>query len=55
MRRFFAIFKDAHGATSVEYGMILALIFLAMIGAVSLFGTITIEMWNMVANEIGGA
>ncbi|WP_129793719.1 Flp family type IVb pilin [Sphingosinicella sp. CPCC 101087] len=55
MRRFFAIFKDAHGATSVEYGMILALIFLAMIGALGQFGTTAINMWNMVANEIGGS
>ena len=55
MRRFFARFKDERGATSVEYGLILALVFLAMIGAVSLFGQTTIEMWNMVSNKVTGA
>ena len=33
MRRFLQIFRDQRGATAVEYGLILALIFLAMIGA----------------------
>ncbi|HWT13787.1 MAG TPA: Flp family type IVb pilin [Allosphingosinicella sp.] len=55
MRRFFAIFKDERGATAVEYGLILALIFLAMVGAVSSFGQTTINMWDYVANEVGGA
>ena len=39
MRRFFGIFKDQRGATAVEYGLILAMIFLAMIGALTSFGT----------------
>jgi pilus assembly protein Flp/PilA len=55
MRRFFAKLKDERGATSVEYGLILALIFLAMIGAVSAFGQTTIDMWNMVSNKVTGA
>jgi Flp pilus assembly protein TadG len=33
MRRFFAIFKDDQGATAIEYGLILAMVFLAMIVA----------------------
>ena len=55
MRRILAIFKDRKGATAVEYGLILALIFLAMIGAVSLFGQTTIAMWNNIAQEVTGA
>ena len=55
MGRIFAIFKDRQGVTSVEYGLILAMVFLAMIGAVSLFGSTTIEMWNYVANQVRGA
>jgi pilus assembly protein Flp/PilA len=55
MRRFLAIFKDQLGATSVEYGLILALVFLTMVGALSLFGSTTIEMWNMVSNKVTGA
>ena len=55
MRRIFAIFKDDRGATAIEYGLILAMVFLAMVGAVSLFGTTTIEMWDYVSNEVTGA
>ena len=44
--------RDERGATAVEYGLILALIFLAMIGAVQSFGTQTITMWNNVEAAI---
>lgn len=37
---------DTSGATAVEYGLILALIFLAMIGGVQAFGAQTIKMWT---------
>ena len=52
MRRFFSIFKDERAATAVEYGLIMAMVFLAMVGAVSLFGQTTIGMWDHVANEV---
>ena len=52
MRRIFAIFKDQRGATAVEYGLILALIFLAMVGAVGTFATTTIDMWDNVSNTV---
>lgn len=55
MRRFFSIFNDQRGATAVEYGLILALIFLAMVGAISRFSDVTINMWDRVANEVGNA
>ena len=55
MRRIFSIFKDDRGATAIEYGLIMALIFLAMVGAVSQFGQTTINMWDYVANEVDGA
>ena len=51
MRRFFRIFKDQRGATAVEYGLILALIFLAMVGAIALVATTTINMWNNVSER----
>ena len=44
--------RDERGATAVEYGLILALIFLAMIGAVQSFGTETISMWNNIEAAI---
>ena len=40
------------GATSVEYGLILALIFLAMIVGVASVGTTTSTMWNNVSSEV---
>ena len=55
MRRFFSIFKDRRGATAVEYGLILAMIFLAMVAGVSNFADTTINMWNHVATEVSGA
>ena len=47
--------SDDQGATAVEYGLILALVFLAMIGAAQSFGSQTIAMWNGVAATIDEA
>jgi pilus assembly protein Flp/PilA len=44
--------RDQRGATAVEYGLILALIFLAVVGAISLLATKTIDMWNHVSDEV---
>jgi pilus assembly protein Flp/PilA len=55
MRRFIDMFKDERGATAVEYGLILALIFLAMVGAVGTFAETTINMWDNVANSVAGS
>ena len=55
MRFFHAIFKDQRGATAVEYGLILALIFLAMIAGVSNFADATINMWDHVSNKVDAA
>ena len=54
MRRFSTIFKDEQGATAIEYGLIMAMIFLAMIVGVSAFGQTTIGMWNYVADQVRG-
>jgi pilus assembly protein Flp/PilA len=55
MRRFIGIFKDQRGATAVEYGLILAMIFLAMCGALSLVATTTINMWDNVSEQVVAA
>ena len=55
MRRIFAIFKDERAATAVEYGLILAMIFLAMIAGVSNFADSTINMWDYVSNSVSTA
>lgn len=53
MRRTIAkLTKDERGATAVEYGMILALVFLAMIGAVRAFGLNAVDMWTDMAATI---
>ena len=52
MRHLFKIVKDQGGATAVEYGLILALIFLAMIGGVVAVGSVTSGMWNNVSSEV---
>jgi len=44
--------RDSEGATAVEYGLILALIFLAMLGALQSFGSTSIEMWNTISDKI---
>ncbi|QZD88482.1 Flp family type IVb pilin [Qipengyuania psychrotolerans] len=44
--------RDDSGATAVEYGLIVALIFLAMIGAVNSFAGTTIAMWNTISTTI---
>ena len=55
MRRFHSIIKDERAATAVEYGLILALIFLAMVGAVGTFANTTINMWDNVANTVASS
>ncbi len=47
--------RDDSGATAVEYGLIVALIFLAMIGAVNSFAGTTIAMWNTISTTIVSA
>jgi pilus assembly protein Flp/PilA len=55
MRRLYKLAQDARGATSIEYALIMAMIFLAMIGAVTAFGQQTITMWTDVAQNIEDA
>ena len=52
MRRIRDIARDERGATAVEYGLILALVFLAMIGAVISFGQGAIDLWEYVAEQV---
>ncbi|MBX7541787.1 Flp family type IVb pilin [Qipengyuania sphaerica] len=47
--------QDDLGATAVEYGLILALIFLAMMGAIETFGQSTIKMWTNVSSKVEAA
>ena len=47
-----AIASDISGATAVEYGLILALVFLAMLAAVQNFGNASVGMWNHIADKV---
>jgi len=44
--------KCQRGATAIEYGLILALIALAIIGALTITAGKTGNMWGNVANEV---
>ena len=46
---------DEAGATAVEYGLIVACIFLAIIGGLSLFAGNESNMYNTVSTTIGTA
>lgn len=44
--------RDDAGATTIEYGLILALVVLAAMGAVVGLASVTVEMWDGVANNV---
>ena len=44
--------KDTEGATAVEYGLIVALIVIAMIAALQGLATETVTMWGDVQNKV---
>ncbi|MEW9854018.1 Flp family type IVb pilin [Novosphingobium sp. M1R2S20] len=50
-RLFLCCLRDNRGATAVEYGLILSLIFLAMAGALSGVAGETLRMWTHVESE----
>ena len=50
--RFHKISTCQRGATAVEYGLILALIVLVMIGALTEMASKATGMWNYVSNEV---
>ena len=46
---------DEGGATAIEYGLIVALVFLAMLGALKGVAGSTVNVWTNVANKVGNA
>lgn len=52
MKHFAKLARDRKGATAIEYGLIVALIVIAMIGGLKLFAGSTIGMWNAVAQNV---
>jgi pilus assembly protein Flp/PilA len=53
MERIKNFFKDESGASAVEYGLLVALIAVVIIGAVSLLGTNLSTTFTNAANTIG--
>ena len=49
---FRAVTRDNRGATAIEYGLIVSLIFIAIIIAVSNAAGATVNMWNNVAYRV---
>jgi pilus assembly protein Flp/PilA len=55
MRRFSRLIKDDRGATAVEYGLILALVFITLVAGVQAFAGATIGMWSNVSEKVANA
>lgn len=49
MRNFYRLMRSTRAATAVEYGLILALVFLAAVVAVGNVANSTVGMWNNVS------
>jgi pilus assembly protein Flp/PilA len=50
-----AFLRSESGATAVEYGLIVVLIFLAIVTAVSLFATNATTMFNLISSKMPAA
>jgi pilus assembly protein Flp/PilA len=50
-----SLFADKRGATAIEYGLIVALIALAMVGALSALGGGAGGMWTNIGTQVAGA
>ena len=55
MRKLALLVKDDRGATAIEYGLIVSLVVLAIIGSATLVASETIEMWNLVSSTLEDA
>ena len=49
------ILRDTRAATAVEYGLIISMIVLAMVGAIQGVAAETISMWTGVEADVAGA
>ncbi|HEY0413676.1 MAG TPA: Flp family type IVb pilin [Allosphingosinicella sp.] len=52
MRRLARLIRNNKAATAVEYGLILALMVLAMLAGLTSFARTTINMWNGVSDNV---
>ncbi len=54
-QRFWALAKDQRGATAVEYGLICAMIILAMVVALKGVASENTRQWNHVSSEFSNS
>ena len=52
MKHFARLVGNKKGATAIEYGLIVALIVIAMIAGLELFAGSAISMWNSVQQNV---
>ena len=50
-----ALLRDCRAATAVEYGLILALVVLALMASLIAVATATTDMWNNVSTTVQAA
>lgn len=55
MRDFIKLMRETRAATAVEYGLIVALIFLAILVGVYALANTTVGMWNNVQTSVSTA
>ena len=51
MNKIHGLLRSTRAATAVEYGLILALIFIAALGAMTAVGSSAIKMWTNVSDS----
>jgi pilus assembly protein Flp/PilA len=47
--------KDENGATAIEYGLIVALIFIAIVAAINSYSSSTSQMYNTITTTLNEA
>ena len=52
---FHGLIRNSTAATAIEYGLILALVVLALMAGLLALGTVTSDMWNNVSNKVQAA
>jgi pilus assembly protein Flp/PilA len=55
MARFAKLIRDEKAASAVEYGLIVALIVIAMMAGLTQFAGTTIKMWNDIAANVAAS
>jgi pilus assembly protein Flp/PilA len=50
-----SLIRDSRAATAIEYGLICALIVLAIMAALIALGTVTTDIWDNVSNKVQSA